>query len=628
MLPLYCRIDAGSTRAVAAPGARLRFLAGRDPRGRALLREPARTAPHAARPAIGARRADHHRSRGSRGPPGHHDVPARARGNRPPRARRRGAAGSSSRARRRGPVSSPRGCGSGARTVSLPQPDGTRSESTSRPFSAARPTARVRRRCPRDRARPRRRGGGLRRSRAAGLRAPRRSGAGTDPGAAARGEAGAARRARRLRPLPGDGPTDRPSQPHVARLSRDRLARGDGVRRHRPGPRGLPGVPDASAPRERRPLPPLPRSCARGRRPPSSRRASRCSTPSSRRRCPAPTSRITCSDTPISRRTARSRKTPWRGWARPTSGASATTRKRAFARSTSGSRSSSSTPSCAPPRSPCAARCSHGSSGPWRRCLRGLPAPRVLLALRLLNALVFALAVGVAAALAVALVPEPLPQWLAFPFLFVPSLPFFAMHVSETALLCSIYVLLAISLAVLFGDGPGSHWAGAAPRPGHRPDAGGRAFAVAAHRAGGGRPPGPGRARAVRGAPRPTERARLLGGLRPRRGRLLRPAGRRLPHDDGALRLPLRALHSLRPAGRRRVAPRPPGGRGGPRRPRPRCWRSRRARCAPGSPPGWSGGRGGSCGGRRSGSSRWSSSPSPPRCSFRFPSSRSSRSTR
>jgi hypothetical protein len=92
--------------------------------------------------------------------------------------------------------------------------------------------------------------------------------------------------------------------------------------------------------------------------------------------------------------------------------------------------------------------------------LRGLPAPRVLLALRLLNALVFALAVGAATALAVALLPEPLPQWLAFPFLFVPSLPFFAMHVSETALLCSIYVLLAISLAVLFGDGPGSHWAG------------------------------------------------------------------------------------------------------------------------------------------------------------------------
>jgi len=92
--------------------------------------------------------------------------------------------------------------------------------------------------------------------------------------------------------------------------------------------------------------------------------------------------------------------------------------------------------------------------------LRSQSAPRVLLALRLLNALVFALAVGAATALAVALVSEPLPQWLAFPFLFVPSLPFFAMHVSETALLCSIYVLLAMSLAVLFGDGPGSHRVG------------------------------------------------------------------------------------------------------------------------------------------------------------------------
>ena len=144
--------------------------------------------------------------------------------------------------------------------------------------------------------------------------------------------------------------------------------------------------------------------------------------------------------------------------------------------------------------------------------LRGLPAPRVLLALRLLNALLFALAVGVATALAVALVPEPLPQWLAFPFLFVPSLPFFAMHVSETALLCSIYVLLAISLAVLFGDGPRLPLGRRAPRPGHRLDAGGRPFAVAAHRAGGGRPPGPGRARAVRAAPHPTEMRSSSGG--------------------------------------------------------------------------------------------------------------------
>ena len=34
------------------------------------------------------------------------------------------------------------------------------------------------------------------------------------------------------------------------------------------------------------------------------------------------------------------------------------------------------------------------------------------------------------------------------------------MHVSETAVLCSVYVLLAVSLAVLSCDGPRAHWAG------------------------------------------------------------------------------------------------------------------------------------------------------------------------
>jgi hypothetical protein len=92
--------------------------------------------------------------------------------------------------------------------------------------------------------------------------------------------------------------------------------------------------------------------------------------------------------------------------------------------------------------------------------VRGEPAPRALLALRLLNSLGFSLAVGVAAALALALVVEPFPQWLAFPFLFVPSLPFFAMHVSETAILCSVYVLLGVSLAIQSLDGPRAHWAG------------------------------------------------------------------------------------------------------------------------------------------------------------------------
>jgi len=95
--------------------------------------------------------------------------------------------------------------------------------------------------------------------------------------------------------------------------------------------------------------------------------------------------------------------------------------------------------------------------GPWLGAGR---APGVLMALRLVNTLVFALAVGAATAFAVAAVREPFRQWLAFPFLFVPALPYFAMHVSETALLCSLYVLLAVALTVLFLDGPRACWSG------------------------------------------------------------------------------------------------------------------------------------------------------------------------
>ena len=99
----------------------------------------------------------------------------------------------------------------------------------------------------------------------------------------------------------------------------------------------------------------------------------------------------------------------------------------------------------------------------WRAlgsALRGQGAPQTLLALRLVNALALALAVGAAAALAAACAGTARPLWLVFPFFFVPSLPFFAMHVSETAVLCSIYVLLSASLTVLFLDGPRAHWAG------------------------------------------------------------------------------------------------------------------------------------------------------------------------
>ena len=148
------------------------------------------------------------------------------------------------------------------------------------------------------------------------------------------------------------------------------------------------------------------------------------------------------------------------GWARRTSGASAISRRSASARSTSAGRTSSRTISCGPPKWRCAAPSSLGVWEAVAPLLRGEPAPRVLLTLRLLNVLVFAAAVGVATALAIATVSEPFPQWLTFAFLFVPSLPFFAMHVSETALLCSVYVLLATAVAVLFLDGPHAHFAG------------------------------------------------------------------------------------------------------------------------------------------------------------------------
>ncbi len=83
-----------------------------------------------------------------------------------------------------------------------------------------------------------------------------------------------------------------------------------------------------------------------------------------------------------------------------------------------------------------------------------------LLAIRLSNALVFGLAVGATTALGIALTSVAYPQLLCFPFLFVPTLPFFAMMASDYSVLCATYVLLAASLCVTFLDGPRAHWAG------------------------------------------------------------------------------------------------------------------------------------------------------------------------
>ncbi len=87
-------------------------------------------------------------------------------------------------------------------------------------------------------------------------------------------------------------------------------------------------------------------------------------------------------------------------------------------------------------------------------------AEQTLLEIRLANALVFGLAVGAATALGIGLTSVAYPQLLCFPFLFVPTLPFFAMMASDYSVLCAAYVLVAANLCVMFLDGPRSHWAG------------------------------------------------------------------------------------------------------------------------------------------------------------------------
>lgn len=95
---------------------------------------------------------------------------------------------------------------------------------------------------------------------------------------------------------------------------------------------------------------------------------------------------------------------------------------------------------------------------PW---LQNASAAATLLSIRLTNVLVFGLSIALGSALIMTLAgPLRYPQLGAFVFLFVPALPFFAMHMSEYAWLTSTYVLLSCCLLVLFLDGPRSHYVG------------------------------------------------------------------------------------------------------------------------------------------------------------------------
>lgn len=85
---------------------------------------------------------------------------------------------------------------------------------------------------------------------------------------------------------------------------------------------------------------------------------------------------------------------------------------------------------------------------------------QTLFGLRLVNAMIFAVAIGLACGSVVWCTTASGSQLAWFTFLFVPALPFFAMHVSEFAVLTSIYVLVATAGLILFLGGPRSHYAG------------------------------------------------------------------------------------------------------------------------------------------------------------------------
>jgi hypothetical protein len=87
-------------------------------------------------------------------------------------------------------------------------------------------------------------------------------------------------------------------------------------------------------------------------------------------------------------------------------------------------------------------------------------APQALLALRLVNGLIFSMAVTLFV-LAIHLFTEARdPALVAIPLFLVPTLPYFGMHVSNYALLLSVYVLFSAGVAVAFWDGPRSYMAG------------------------------------------------------------------------------------------------------------------------------------------------------------------------
>ena len=90
--------------------------------------------------------------------------------------------------------------------------------------------------------------------------------------------------------------------------------------------------------------------------------------------------------------------------------------------------------------------------------LADVTAEHALLALRLLNVLIFSAAIAIAVGAVAWLTDLPFPQLTSFAFLLIPSLPFFAMFVSNYSVLTSGYVVFSAAvLATVFGGRRGDY---------------------------------------------------------------------------------------------------------------------------------------------------------------------------
>jgi hypothetical protein len=96
----------------------------------------------------------------------------------------------------------------------------------------------------------------------------------------------------------------------------------------------------------------------------------------------------------------------------------------------------------------------------FARFLRGHNVGTTLLLARVLNGIVFAIAVGLFVYLVAVFSPNRWPILDAFPLFIIPTLPFFGMQVSNYAPLCAVYVVLAGAVMLFVWDGRRSYAAG------------------------------------------------------------------------------------------------------------------------------------------------------------------------